>query len=252
MGVRRYPPGVDRVRRRLVGLTGEMAEQLRPGVLTGLCRLALRPASVDEVVAEAADWLGELLGEPSLERLAALVGLLAAELYGRDEPAPVADAASSAAEWFTGCGCRRVWICRGQLLTLADGRRLDAVLDGAGLEVRRYGTTNRCRPAELEAGLMEGDGVLHAARGDFALTGFVRHPEPAELAALAGAGGLPAAVLLDAWREPAPSALQAPLFVSPEPGAGLACGIKARRPPDEAALRRLFATLRRITLTGSD
>jgi len=240
-----YPPSVDTVRRRLLGRLGHLADQLRPGFLTGVCRLSLRPGAVDEIAAAAESWCRAFIEDPADDELTPLLELSAAELYGSgvDDWHPAADPPAALARRLRETGARRVWLCRGQTLTLSDGRRLVEVLSAAGLEARPYGTTNRCRPAEIRAGFQRGDALLWAAAGDFALGGFVHHPDPGELAALAAELQAPLGLLYDAWKHPLPGIVDAPTALNPAAGPGLIRGCAAP-PPETTDLRRLFIHLR--------
>lgn len=240
-----YPPSVDAVRRRLLVRLGPLADQLRPGFLTAVCRLSLHPGAVDEIAAVAESWCRAFVDDPADDELAPLVELSAAELYGSGADAwrPAADPPAALARRLRETGARRAWLCRGQALTLSDGRRLVAVLTAAGLEPRPYGTTNRCRPAEISAGFQRGDALLWAAAGDFALGGFVHHPDPGELAALAAELQAPLGLLYDAWKRPPPDVVDAPTALNPAAGPGLVRGCPAPT-PETTDLRRLFIHLR--------
>ena len=240
-----HPPSVDAVRRKLLEQEPRL-EALASGLLSGVCRLALRPGSVEEVAEDAVGWGLDLLGEPSGERLTALTKLLAGELFGirTGDLAVAGDPARELGGHLKNQGTVRVWLCRGQKLTLADGRRLEAILSSAGLSVIPFGTTNRCRAGELAEGWGEGDGAVWAASGSFRLRGFVEHLEIGELARLAKQTGRPAAVLLDDWLERAPDLSGLPAFIIPGGGPGFAVGETTVRPPPREALRLLFNRLR--------
>jgi hypothetical protein len=239
------PPSVDAVRRRVIEAEPSLGG-LPGGILTGLCRLALRPGSAEEVAAAAAGWGTDLLAEPPPERVKPLTTLLAAELYGPpvEDLFPTVDPARGLGAFLINRGARRAWLCRGQKLTLADGRRLADVLAETGLEVVPFGTTNRCLSGELTDGWAEGDGAVWAASGSFRLIGFVEHLGTAELKLLADRTKRPAAALLDEWLQPAPRLEGLPAFIIPAGGPGLAVGTDPGDPPPEKDLRLLFRLLR--------
>jgi hypothetical protein len=246
-----HPPSVDAVRRAVVEREPGLGA-LPGGLLTGLCRLALRPGPVEDSAAETVRRSREILGEPSGENLTVLTGLLAAELYGLTPGEILAcdDPARDLAEFFKRNGARRVRLCRGQKLTLADGRRLADVLAESGLEVLPFGTTNRCLARELADGWAEGDGAVWAAAGSFRLAGFVEHLGIDGLAETARSNGGPAAVLLDDWLEPAPPLAGLPTFIIPAGGPGFAVGTVPGDAPPETRLRPLFKLLRGRLLGG--
>jgi hypothetical protein len=246
-----HPPSVDAVRRAALERDPGLGA-LPGGLLTGFCRLALRPGPVDDSAAAAVRWGREILGEPSGEKLPVLTTLLAAELYGpaAGDIAPCDDPARGLAEFFKRNGARRVRLCRGQKLTLADGRRLADVVAASGPEVFPFGTTNRCPARELADGWADGDGAVWAASGGFRLAGFVEHLEIGELARTARSKGGPAAVLLDDWLEPAPPLAGLPTFIIPAGGPGFAVGTEPGDAPSEDRLRSIFVLLRRTLLGG--
>jgi len=238
-----YPPSVNAIRQRLLAEQPELM-RLPGGLVSALCRLAARPG-LEESVAEATRWSQGLLGEPSVERLAPLTELLLTEQYdlGKGQPILLTDPPASLLDYFR--GVKRVWLCRGQSLTLRDGRRIGEELLSVGIEPRPFGTTNRCLTGELTELAEEGDGVLWAASGSFRLGGFVQHYSPAELAEFAEQRNLSGAVYLDAWQEPLPETCL-PTFVSTPSDIGFAVGYapKKQEQPDEAVIRPLFNWLR--------
>jgi len=246
-----HPPSVDAVRRAVVEREPGLGA-LPGGLLTGLCRLALRPGPVEDSAAETVRLGREILGEPSGENLTVLAGLLAAELYGPSpgDIAPCDDPARGLADFFKRNGARRVRLCRGQKLTLADGRRLADVLTDTDLAVVPFGTTNRCLARELADDWAEGDGAVWAASGSFRLAGFVEHLGADELARTARSKGGPAAVLLDDWLEPAPPLAGLPTFIIPAGGPGFTVGNIPGDAPPETRLRPLFELLRGRLLGG--
>jgi|GEM_PF-3600553 len=246
-----HPPSVDAVRRAVLEREPGLGA-LPGGLLTGLCRLALRPGPVDDSADGAVRWGREIIGRPSGEILPTLTVLLAAELYGPPpgDIAPCDDPARGLAAFFSGSGARRVRLCRGQKLTLADGRRLENILSESGLETAPFGTTNRCLARELADGWADGDGAVWAASGSFRLAGFVEHLGIDELAGLSRVKGGPAAVLLDDWLEPVPPLTGLPTFIIPAGGPGFAVGTVPGDAPPETRLRPLFELLRRRLLGG--
>jgi len=245
-----YPPSVNAIRQRLLAEQPELC-QLTGGLITALCRLAARPG-LEESIAEATLWSRELLSEPSDERLTPLTKLLLTEQYALGEVQPILleDPLAALLEYFQ--GEKRVWLCRGQSLTLSDGRRIGEELLSAGITPRPFGTTNRCQSVELTELAEEGDGVLWAASGSFRLGGFVQHYTSAELAEFTKHRRLRAAVYLDAWQEPLP-ATNLPTFVSTPSNIGFAVSSSpdAQESPDAEATRRLFVWLRQLKAAHS-
>lgn len=242
-----YPPSVNDIRQRLLKEQPKL-RQLPGGLVSALCRLAARPG-LEESVAEAVRWSQELLAKlssdkPSAERLAPLTKLLLVEQYGlgKRQPVLLVDPLVSLLNYFQ--GVKRIWLCRGQSLTLRDGRRIGEELLSAGITPRPFGTTNRCLTEELEQLTEESDGVLWAASGIFRLGGFVQYYSPDELADFTKQRNLSVAVYLDDWREPLPET-SLPAFVSTR-GGGFAVGYTPQKQeqPNEAAIRRLFNWLR--------
>ncbi|MCD4733869.1 hypothetical protein K8R78_06485 [bacterium] len=238
-----YPPSVNAIRQRLLTEQPELM-RLPGGLVSALCRLAARPG-LEESVAEATLWGQQLLGEPLVERLAPLTRLLLTEQYdlGKGQPILLTDPPASLLNFFQ--GVKQVWLCRGQSLTLRDGRRIGEELLAVGITPRPFGTTNRCLTKELTELAEEGDGVLWAASGSFRLGGFVQHYSPAELAGFAEQRNLSGAVYLDGWQESLPETCL-PTFVSTPSEIGFAIGHtpKKQEQPDETLTRKLFDLLR--------
>jgi len=241
-----YPPSVNAVRRRLVERLGPAADKLRPGILTGLCRLSLANEGVDEIAAVAQRWHERLVGEPADEELRPLIGLLAYEIYGGNEEwRPAADAPAALIRRLAVQGVRRLWLCRGQALTLSDGRRLVDIIGEAGVEPHPYGTTNRCRIAQIREDFRPGDGLLWAACGAFRLGGFIQHPSVGGLTALAVELDSPPGIVYDAWSGLTEADASVPTALCSIPGLWLVRGFDAA-PPMPVELRRLFHRLREM------
>ena len=111
-----------------------------------------------------------------------------------------------------------VAVSRGELVEIGGGVRIPEVVRRAGARLVEVGTTNRTRVADFEAVLADGSArlVLRVHPSNFAQTGFVEAPDPAELAAAAHRHGatvvddLGSGALLDTARfglahEPMPS-----------------------------------------------
>ena len=89
-----------------------------------------------------------------------------------------------------------VAVSRGELVEIGGGVRIPEVIRRAGARLVEVGTTNRTRVADFEAVLAEGKAklVLRVHPSNFAQSGFVESPDPAELAAVAHRHG---AILVD-------------------------------------------------------
>ena len=111
-----------------------------------------------------------------------------------------------------------VAVSRGELVEIGGGVRIPEIIRRAGARLVEVGTTNRTRVADFEAALADGKAklVLRVHPSNFAQTGFVESPDPAELAAVAHRYGaivvddLGSGALLDTARfglahEPMPS-----------------------------------------------
>jgi len=84
-------------------------------------------------------------------------------------------------------GRHGVAVSRGELVEIGGGVRIPEVVRRAGARLIEVGTTNRTRAIDFEAPLAEGRAtvVLRVHPSNFAQTGFVETPDPAEVAALA-------------------------------------------------------------------
>ncbi len=111
-----------------------------------------------------------------------------------------------------------VAVSRGEAVEIGGGVRIPEIVRRAGAKLVEVGTTNRTRVADFEAVLADGTArvVLRVHPSNFAQTGFVESPDPAELAAAAHRHGaividdLGSGALLDTARfglahEPMPS-----------------------------------------------
>jgi L-seryl-tRNA(Ser) seleniumtransferase len=89
-----------------------------------------------------------------------------------------------------------VVVSRGELVEIGGGVRIPEIIRRAGARLVEVGTTNRTRVADFEAALADGKArvVLRVHPSNFAQSGFVEAPDPAELAVAAHRAG---AVLID-------------------------------------------------------
>jgi L-seryl-tRNA(Ser) seleniumtransferase len=89
-----------------------------------------------------------------------------------------------------------VAVSRGEAVEIGGGVRIPEIVRRAGAKLVEVGTTNRTRVADFEAVLADGTArvVLRVHPSNFAQTGFVESPDPAELAAAAHRHG---AILID-------------------------------------------------------
>jgi len=87
---------------------------------------------------------------------------------------------------------KEVLISRGELIEIGGSFRIPDILEKSGAALREVGTTNRTHLEDYRRALSGTSGaILTVHRSNFAQTGFVATPEPAELAALAREAGLP-------------------------------------------------------------
>ncbi len=87
---------------------------------------------------------------------------------------------------------REVLISRGELIEIGGSFRIPDILRKSGAILREVGTTNRTHLADYRDALSDRAGaILTVHRSNFEQIGFVASPDPAELAALAAAGGIP-------------------------------------------------------------
>jgi L-seryl-tRNA(Ser) seleniumtransferase len=80
-----------------------------------------------------------------------------------------------------------VAVSRGELVEIGGGVRIPEIVRRAGARLIEVGTTNRTRVADFEEALADGRAklVLRVHPSNFAQSGFVEAPDPAELAAAA-------------------------------------------------------------------
>ena len=89
-----------------------------------------------------------------------------------------------------------VAVSRGEAVEIGGGVRIPEIVRRAGVRLVEVGTTNRTRVADFETALADGSAkvVLRVHPSNFAQTGFVESPDPAELAAAAHRHG---AIVID-------------------------------------------------------
>ena len=87
---------------------------------------------------------------------------------------------------------REVLLSRGELIEIGGSFRIPDILGKSGVLLREVGTTNRTHLQDYRAALSDATGaILTVHQSNFAQTGFVASPAPAELAALAREAGIP-------------------------------------------------------------
>jgi L-seryl-tRNA(Ser) seleniumtransferase len=86
---------------------------------------------------------------------------------------------------------RDVLISRGELIEIGGSFRIPDIITKGGARLREIGTTNRTHLEDYRAALPGAGAVLTVHRSNFEQRGFVASPEPAALAELAQAGGVP-------------------------------------------------------------
>jgi len=93
---------------------------------------------------------------------------------------------------FTAGQRKEVVISRGELVAIGGGFRIPDILETSGARLREVGATNRTTLDDYRAALGSGTAlILKVHRSNFAMSGFVASPDPADLAALAREHGLP-------------------------------------------------------------
>jgi len=89
---------------------------------------------------------------------------------------------------------RAAVVSRGELVEIGGSFRVPEIIASAGVRLIEVGTTNRTHLRDYEAAISQDTALLlKVHRSNFALRGFVAEASLAELAALAGAHGLPLA-----------------------------------------------------------
>ncbi|MFN0178105.1 MAG: L-seryl-tRNA(Sec) selenium transferase [Gemmatimonadales bacterium] len=87
---------------------------------------------------------------------------------------------------------REVIISRGELIEIGGSFRIPDILEKSAATLREVGTTNRTHLADYERAIGPSTGaILVVHRSNFAMDGFVATPEPAAIAELARARGVP-------------------------------------------------------------
>ena len=87
---------------------------------------------------------------------------------------------------------RDVLISRGELIEIGGSFRIPDIMAKSGARLREVGTTNRTHLEDYRRELDQGvAAILTVHRSNFEQRGFVASPNPAELAALAAAAGVP-------------------------------------------------------------
>ncbi len=110
---------------------------------------------------------------------------------------------------------RGVVVSRGELVEIGGGFRIPEILERSGVTLVEVGSTNRTRPADYAAALLEHDvgAVLKVHRSNFRMRGFTEEAGVEDLAALAAGAGLPLLYDLGSGLLADPAALGLP----PEP-----------------------------------
>ena len=119
-------------------------------------------------------------------------GLLA-ELTGAEDGLAVNNAAGALVLALqTVARGKEVIISRGELIEIGGSFRIPEILETSGARLREIGTTNRTHLRDYEAALGPDTGaILIVHRSNFAQSGFVTSPAPAEVAAAARKAGVP-------------------------------------------------------------
>jgi L-seryl-tRNA(Ser) seleniumtransferase len=86
---------------------------------------------------------------------------------------------------------RDVLISRGELIEIGGSFRIPDIMTKSGARLREVGTTNRTHLDDYRRALDGAAAILTVHRSNFEQRGFVASPEPAELAGLAAATGIP-------------------------------------------------------------
>jgi len=88
---------------------------------------------------------------------------------------------------------RSVIVSRGQLVEIGGAFRIPDVMRASGARLVEVGTTNKTRRSDYETAIQTGETalLLHVHPSNFRQSGFVESVEPAELAAVGHAAGIP-------------------------------------------------------------
>jgi L-seryl-tRNA(Ser) seleniumtransferase len=86
---------------------------------------------------------------------------------------------------------RDVLISRGELIEIGGSFRIPEIMTKSGARLREVGTTNRTHLEDYRRALDGAAAILTVHRSNFEQRGFVASPDPAELAGLAAAAGIP-------------------------------------------------------------
>jgi L-seryl-tRNA(Ser) seleniumtransferase len=86
---------------------------------------------------------------------------------------------------------RDVLISRGELIEIGGSFRIPDIMIKSGARLREVGTTNRTHLEDYRRALDGAAAILTVHRSNFEQRGFVASPDPAELAGLAAAAGIP-------------------------------------------------------------
>ncbi|HEY3011839.1 MAG TPA: L-seryl-tRNA(Sec) selenium transferase [Gemmatimonadales bacterium] len=86
---------------------------------------------------------------------------------------------------------REVLISRGELIEIGGSFRIPDIIAKSGARLREVGTTNRTHLEDYDRALNGAAVILTVHRSNFEQRGFVASPDPAELAGLAAAAGIP-------------------------------------------------------------
>jgi L-seryl-tRNA(Ser) seleniumtransferase len=195
-------------------------------VHTNLGRAPLPPAALERVAAAAAGYsnleyeLGAGVRGSRQDHVAAILRRLTgaeAALVVNNNAGALLLALAALADG------RDVVVSRGELIEIGDGFRIPDVLARSGARLVEIGTTNRTRAADYDSAVTaETALLLRVHKSNFRVVGFTEQPSVRELAAVAGARGVPllddlgSGALVDVGDEPtARAALEA--------GADLVC-----------------------------
>ncbi len=182
-------------------LRRDTARSLRPvlnatGVVlhTNLGRAPLAPAAWEAMrsVAESYSTLEYDLATGTRGHRADHCRRLLAELTGAGDGLAVNNAAGALVLGLNALAAGgRVLISRGELIEIGGAFRIPEIMEKSGCVLHEVGTTNRTHLADYERAITGAVAMLTVHRSNFAQSGFVATPDPADLAALAGRAGIP-------------------------------------------------------------